>query len=240
MSRSHDRAVPSSPSSRPSPPVDSGTANPTPPPAPSPTAELASLTELWRWLSIPVLLYDLGMWLKTQGDFELVKPLARTQEQAVIFGLLASPLVFACIYLASWYARLRQDQPIAERVPGFLRHDLGSTVGRRVRVSLALGVLSILVGTQLHFLRRLVLGDVYRSHDLFASGFTQMLFRFDWGSLLSNEFHFGAEGPTFFPGVESWFWTLSVLALTVRFVWYLTKDLRIAGRSMRERAAASA
>lgn len=188
-----------------------------------------SLAALWKWVAIPTFTYCLGMWIRTQtNDFALVRIVVQDVESAKLFGLFAAPFVFLSIVIAGRYARRNRYRPIVERVPPILEKGSAGELGSRIQLTTILGILTVQAGSQVHFLRKVLNGAVYANGELFASGPRDMIAKFRLDSLLSNDYQFGhADGPTYFPGLETWFWLVVVGTLLATFLNYSFRSLRI-------------
>lgn len=188
-----------------------------------------SLAALWKWISIPTFTYCLGMWIRMQtDDFALVRIVVQDVESAKLFGLFAAPFVILDIVIAGRYGRRSRYRPIAARVPPILENGSASELGSRIQLATILGILTIQAGSQVHFLRKVLNGAVYSSGELFATGPREMIAKFRLDSLLSNDYQFGhPDGPTYFPGLETWFWLVVVGILLATFINYLFRSLRI-------------
>ena len=188
-----------------------------------------SLAALWKWVSIPTFTYCLGMWIRTQTeDFALVRIVVQDVESAKLFGLFAAPFVLLSIVIAGRYARRNPYRSIAERVPPILDKGSAGELGSRIQLATIIGILMIQAGSQVHFLRKVLNGAVYSNRELFAAGPREMIGKFRFDGLLSNDYQFGhADGPTYFPGLESWFWLLLVGIVLAAFLNYLFRRLRL-------------
>lgn len=190
-----------------------------------------SVEILWRWASVPLFLYCIGMWLRTQTKSVAVGDLIPTDpEVAIVFGLFAAPLAFASLWLADQYARLQQELPRAERVPWIIPGELRGRTVRPFRLLLFIGLWVVIIGSQVHFVQGLLEGDVFDttigSSSPVSKGVWQMLFKWPAAGVFSHDYRFGSiHGVTYFPVLESWFWPSMVAGLITWLAIYVSRRL---------------
>lgn len=198
-------------------------------------AELESIAQLWRWMTVAAFIYTLGLWIRTQTDaIEPLKVIASTTANAVVLGLFASPLLLVILWLAARYARLTSHLPRWERVPAIRESGMSGSTGTLFRGVLGIGAMTIMVASQVHFVFALLSGTVVRQitgkpPEQLAAGWRAMLTvpPSAGTAWLLNDYRFGVDGPTYFPVLESWLWLLLVFSLVLAFATYLFGYLRI-------------
>jgi hypothetical protein len=95
-------------------------------PAASPDQDDADNIEiLWRWFSVPLLLYCAALWIRSQSNnYEVLSLIAKDHDVGIITGLFATPVAFVSLWLAARYARLRATSPRFERAPRVIEKGL--------------------------------------------------------------------------------------------------------------------
>jgi hypothetical protein len=190
-----------------------------------------SAGHVWTWICIPTFLYCLGLYIKTQtSQFKPVELIVESKEVAAIAGLFAAPIILVCIALARGYANERPGYPLARRLPPPTEKWPRGVTADRMRIVVVLGVLTIIVGSQVHFLEQVLQGPVYPygADTPIATKWKQMLTVWPSGGCCGDKFRFGEpKGWTYWPALESWIFLSLVVAVVVLFLTYLFKDLRI-------------
>jgi hypothetical protein len=149
---------------------------------------------------------------------------------AALAGLIAAPLALFCIWLAMRYANERSALPLPLRTPPPIEKWPRGRLGDRMRIVVVVGVLTVIAGSQVHFIRKVLQGPVYPYGDPhpIAQGYREMLSVWPPGWCCGHKFCFGeSKGWTYFPSLESWFFLGLVVAVVLLFFVYLFRDLRI-------------
>jgi hypothetical protein len=202
------------------------------------------LENLWRWISVPLFIYCVAMWIRTQSNnYELVKFIANDANVARITGLFATPVAFVSLFLASRYATSSGGTQAAERVPRVTEKGLDGRTGKVFRLWLFAAFWMATLGSQIHFLDGVLHGSIVETNSCSkVTGWAAMLTETPsaaHGERLppsectpskeskERDHRFAnVNGTTYFPIVETWFWLIAVASLTMNFAWYVVRRLR--------------
>jgi hypothetical protein len=152
---------------------------------------------------------------------------------APLAGLFASPAILFSLWLAGRYAKQRASLPRTSRVPAPTEKWPEGETADAVRLLFVVGILFVISASQVHFLDLALDSAVYKyGVDVkVAASYREMLFVWPprGGCLFCDIYRFShpKEGWTYFPPYESWLFLGLTIAVVVRFLIYLFKDLRI-------------
>jgi hypothetical protein len=202
-------------------------------PAPPDQVDVDNLEILWRWITVPLFLYCLGLWIRSQSNnYEVLNLVAKSHEVGIITGLFATPVALVSLWLAARYSRINARSSLTDRVPRITEKGLDGKPGRWFRLGLFLGLWFVIVGSQIHFAQAVLTGSVVdttpKPSVRIIEGPRAMLTEWPAAEWHSHDFRFAAEdGPTYFPLIQSWVTLIAVAGLVMYLIWYVFRVLRV-------------